>query len=370
MSVEGNSPTAQKHVAIYMRSAINDREALKAQERTCREHAQKNNWVIEEMFVRSEPGKSGMTPLENRPALQSLMRDAKRQPRPFDILIVDEVSHLSRNIADVFTIADFLAANGICLQVVSPDLNSNDPNFRLMVACCAIVAESYKNRLRNNVRNGVTGRIQMGYRAGGSCFGYRSVAVKDAAHSARVVGHKLEVRESEASTVRRIFALFTTGSSSLQIARKLSDEQVSTHRSSSSWNSTTVGRILRNPVYIGKLTWNKTSQIIHPVTGKRVKRKNPPAMWIVANAPELRIVSSELWDRAQERMKTTKGKLASQEVGQPRSEQATKSTAHEAGALEPEAQPGADSTSDHFTHAGGHFRCAKDGKISNVRICP
>jgi DNA invertase Pin-like site-specific DNA recombinase len=340
MSIEGNSPTARKRVAIYVRSAINDQEPLEAQERICREHAQNNDWVVEEGFVRSEAGKSGMRPLEDRPALQALLRDAQRQPRPFDILMADEAEHLSRNIGDVLTIADSLDANGIRLQIVNPNLDSNDPNFRLMLVSCAISEETYKERLRNHAHKGMKGRVTMGYSTGGSYFGYRSVPVTKNGHR---LGHKLEVCESEAAIVRRVFYLSYSGLNCSDVAMNLRCEEVPAPGSSKSgpprWNSKLVRRILKNPLYVGKVTWNKTSQIIHPKTGKRVKRKNPPAMWIVVNAPELRIVSSELWDRAQQRMKTTKGKLASQEVGQPQSEQATTSTSQGVGAPELEEVP-------------------------------
>jgi hypothetical protein len=55
--------------------------------------------------------------------------------------------------------------------------------------------------------------------------------------------------------------------------------------------------------YIGKTTWNKTTQLIHPVTSKVEARKNPPELWVTKDVPELRIVSDELWNRVQERLK-------------------------------------------------------------------
>ncbi len=349
MSLDGASPTAQKRVAILMRSAIVDPESLNHQEQICREYALNNDWVVG--VVRGEAGRSGVT-LEDRPALHSLMLDAKRQPRPFDILLVDEVSRLSRNVGEVFTIAECLETHGIRLQIVNPTLSSNDPNFRLMLVCSAMGEESYKERLRNQVHKSVVGRVRMGYSAGGTCFGFHTVPDAANGHRAGGEGRKLEILESEAATVRRIFDLYSTGSSFLRIARTLSDEQVPTPRSNSSWNPTTVGWILRNPVYIGKLTWNKTRQAIHPITGKRVKFRNRPEAWVHVTLPGLRVISDESWNQVQDRLKTAKRKLASQDVGQPLSEHVTVSTSPEVEVPEPEElSPRVATTSDHRTHA-------------------
>jgi hypothetical protein len=124
----------------------------------------------------------------------------------------------------------------------------------------------------------------------------------------RILGHRLQLIESEATTVRRIFNVFADGLSTSQIAAKLNGElgprdcesRIGADRTH--LNSAGVKRILRNPLYVGKLVWNRTSRTINSATGKMVTSRNPPGRWVHADVPELRIVSDELWRRVQNRM--------------------------------------------------------------------
>lgn len=356
VSPAGTSPVAQKRVAIYTRTACDaaGSTALKDQERTCREYAKRQNWIVLDAFVRSEqPGKSGLT-IDSRPVLNSFLMDGSMQPRPFDVLLAEDPSRLSRNLQNFAMIANRLHNNGIEWQVVRPE-NSNNPNAHRMFAIHEIVEKDPRENLRARVRRGLVGRVLKGFSVGGSHFGFRTAPVIDDARC-MLLGYKLEVSESEAAAVRRIFELYASGTSSSQIATMLNDEHVPPPRkvgretAGACWKSSKVDRILKDPIYSGRRVWNKTHNTIDSATGNRLKRVNPPEMQVHADVPELRIVSDQMWNRAQERLKTTKGKQASQEVGQLQSEQATVSTSHEAA-------------------AGEYFLDTKDEEVSNIRIC-
>src|SRR5262249_31370348 len=57
--------------------------------------------------------------------------------------------------------------------------------------------------------------------------------------------------------------------------------------------------ILQNELYRGKLVHNRLRMLRDPETGKRISRINPETEWVRAEAPELRIISNELWNEAQ-----------------------------------------------------------------------
>jgi hypothetical protein len=63
------------------------------------------------------------------------------------------------------------------------------------------------------------------------------------------------------------------------------------------WSPYAVRRILENPIYIGKPTWNKRTYIKDQ--GKRIQLAGKPEDLIIQDAPHLRIVPQELWDRVQ-----------------------------------------------------------------------
>ncbi|MBA4130044.1 MAG: hypothetical protein C0519_01320 [Hyphomicrobium sp.] len=61
--------------------------------------------------------------------------------------------------------------------------------------------------------------------------------------------------------------------------------------------------ILNNPVYVGRLVWNKLKYVKDPTTGKRRSRNNDKADVVEKDVPHLRIISDELWQRVKARQK-------------------------------------------------------------------
>lgn len=60
--------------------------------------------------------------------------------------------------------------------------------------------------------------------------------------------------------------------------------------------------ILHNERYRGVVVWNRTRKLRDPRTGRRVQRARPRSEWKILEAPQLRIVSDELWERVRGRL--------------------------------------------------------------------
>lgn len=74
------------------------------------------------------------------------------------------------------------------------------------------------------------------------------------------------------------------------------------------WGATTIRGhrirgtgIINNPLYRGKLVWNRQSFVKDPVTGKRQARMNPEEEWVRKDVPDLRIVDEYLWQAVKSR---------------------------------------------------------------------
>jgi site-specific DNA recombinase len=65
------------------------------------------------------------------------------------------------------------------------------------------------------------------------------------------------------------------------------------------WNKTPISRILANERYLGFQIWGQQAVEREPATGRKIMRDRPRHKWKVVERPELRIVSDELWARAQ-----------------------------------------------------------------------
>src|SRR5216684_2700290 len=88
--------------AAYARysSDLQRESSIEDQIRQCREGAESQGWVVLEDYIRFDQAISGAA-LAGRDALQSLLEDAKKKPRQFDKILVDDTSRLARNLPAV-----------------------------------------------------------------------------------------------------------------------------------------------------------------------------------------------------------------------------------------------------------------------------
>ena len=93
--------------------------------------------------------------------------------------------------------------------------------------------------------------------------------------------------------VRRIFRGYAAGRSPRTIARQLNQESKRGPQGRE-WRDTAIrGHLIRgtgvvnNPLYIGRLVWNRLTYLKEPTTGRRRSRRNPEDKWIVEEVPEL-----------------------------------------------------------------------------------
>ena len=131
----GSKRENKMKVAIYAYSAsdMSRTESIKNQIRHCKDCADNKGWIVMPDCVRSDAGFSGVT-LTSRVALSSLIADVKTNPRPFDGIIFDDTSRLSRNLGDALRIAEELEFHGVFLYFVNQQLDSRDHNFRKILA--------------------------------------------------------------------------------------------------------------------------------------------------------------------------------------------------------------------------------------------
>lgn len=121
--------------SVYARySSDLQREAsIEDQIRRCRAYAKRMGWTVLDEYVRWDEAKSVAT-LAGRSALQSLIRDAKSKPRPFDRMLIDDTSRLARNLPDCLRQID-------TLRLLRCSRNVSEPKHRLGTQFSASVAD-------------------------------------------------------------------------------------------------------------------------------------------------------------------------------------------------------------------------------------
>jgi hypothetical protein len=189
-----------------------------------------------------------------------------------------------------------------------------------------MVDSQYITRVKAKVHSAQKGLVLEGYNPGSWPWGYRAVRVAstdtpDAIGPAATKGTILEVVESEAEVIRRIFEMFADGYSMWKVCVVLNRENVPLTRTLKRgkkhgwWDRDTIKRMLHNEKYRGVNVWNQTTQREHPTTGQITKKYKLAHEHVRVLSPHLRIVSDALWDRVVERLKKLSDKQEARLLG-------------------------------------------------------
>ena len=301
--------------AAYARYSSDKQSPLSIEDqvRKCREYAEQRGWSLLDSHIYSDEAVSGAT--DDRRGLHRLLEAATNKERPFDAVLCDDTSRISRTLKDSFTIHDELRFAGVRLIFVSQGIDTESEQAEVLLATHGIVDSLYIRELAKKTRRGVEGRALTGLHTGGRCFGYRNVPIEDTSHVDQhgrptITGVRLEVRQDQAATVRRIFEMYAGGNSLQRIAKQLNTESVVSPqpqkgRISRSWCPSSIRTILRNERYHGRVIWGKTVKV-RSRSGKRIYRRTAPDKWLVREIPDQRIVPEELWTTVQARIETVK----------------------------------------------------------------
>jgi site-specific DNA recombinase len=285
-------------VAVYARysSEMQQERSIEDQFALCRDFAARRNWSVTATYAdRAISGAS----IHGRREFQRMTEDARKGR--FDVVLSADIDRLARNQADGARLFELLAFLGIPVWTVA-DGETNEMHWGLKGTMSALFLKTHALK----VRRGQAGRVRAGKIPGGLCYGYRVVRRTDAA--GELVRGEREIVETEAEVVRRIFRDTLTGLTAREIAAALNREGVPAPRGGS-WNASTINGskkrgngTLRQPLYAGRLVWNRQHFVKNPDTGKRITRVNASGELHFADVPQLRIIEEEDWHEVARRL--------------------------------------------------------------------
>lgn len=223
---------------------------------------------LDKRNVFEELGRSGLL-AENRPMFQSMCKRAGEGV--FDILIVDSVSRLARNIRQLFDVTDDFCKLGIGIIILKEHYwtfnMAHTDTLRLAVDAGLAQAESMNTAIR--VKTHMSDIAKDGQLLGGDMFGYR---LKKDYENKR--NNSLEQEPVEAYTIKQIFERYTSNDSdqaltSSSLCRFLIDKKMRTFKGDLNWTPSKVIRILENTKYMGYQLSGK-SEVIDTVRKRKV----------------------------------------------------------------------------------------------------
>lgn len=183
-----------------------------------------------------DEGISGTMELADRPGLGAAV--AAIEDGTGDTLLVYRLDRLARDLVLQETVIDRVnQAGGQLVSVSEPDLNGQDFT-RVMVRQILGAIAQYERMV-------ILARMAAGRKAKASRGGY---AFGAPGFGWRAVGRQLETDEEEQATMARILQLRADGWSLRQIGAKLEEEGRRTKRGGTSWDPSTIRRLLGRSV--------------------------------------------------------------------------------------------------------------------------
>lgn len=211
-----------------------------------------------------------------RPALKRLLTDIADEA--VDVIVVYKIDRLSRSLLDFFRMVEVFENQGVSFVSVTEQFNTTDSSGRLMLGILMSFAQYEREIAGERIRD----KVAAAKRRGKWCGGPPPLGYDVDRENKRLV-----INESEAQLVRRIFRRFVQTGSTLQVARELNADGLTTkawttnkgnHRTGHPWSVGHLYRHFKNRLYLGEVQHNDNT---YPGEHEA-------------------IVDRALWDRAQE----------------------------------------------------------------------
>lgn len=193
----------------------------------------RSDWEFVGMY--SDEGISG-TNTKHREGFNSMVEDALAGK--IDLIITKSVSRFARNTVDSLTTVRKLKEKGIEIYFEKENIWTLDAKGELLITIMSSLAQEESRSISENSTWGRRKRFAEG---------------KTSCAFSRFLGYDKDyiVNEEEAKIIRRIFALYIKGLSTMKIADLFNAEGVRTPSGKGKWSGNTVLGILKNEKYKG-----------------------------------------------------------------------------------------------------------------------
>ncbi|WP_167353650.1 recombinase family protein [Thermoanaerobacter thermohydrosulfuricus] len=248
---------------------------------------------------------------KERDVLQRIKLDAENHE--FDILLVYMFDRLGRRDEETPFIIEYFTKLGIEVwSTVEGKQEFNDHVDKLInyIRFWQASGESQKISVRVDTKH--RQMVEEGlFRGGNPPYGYKLVKSGLKGKKGNEL-HKLAIDEDEAKMVRLIFDLaYREGFGTLKIAEYLNEHKI-LRKNNTTWTHNSVRHLLRNPIYIGYMTYGKTTQI----NGSTITQDKDK--WVFSkHIPELQIVPENVWKKVQELLDSRSPKNSKQNTPSP-----------------------------------------------------
>lgn len=202
------------------------------------------NWDVLDKYI--DEGITG-TQAKKRPAFLQMIEDAKAGK--FDLIVTREVCRFARNTVDTLVTTRMLKNIGVEVYFVEDNIWTMDGDGELRLTIMATLAQEESRKVSERVKAG-----QHISREQGVVYGSGNILGYD-----RSVGETYTINEEQAETVRLIYDMYRVqGLGMARIANELNKMGRINASGIVKWSQSNVGRVLRNPTYMGYQAYGKS----------------------------------------------------------------------------------------------------------------
>lgn len=221
-----------------------------------------NDDSIEYVGLYTDEGISGKS-MRNRRGLNALLDKVRR--KEIDRVYTKSISRFARNYTETLEVIRELRDIGVPIIFEKENINTLDPKCGLMLTVFSSLAEQELISMSKNQKWAKRNKFAKGGVEYGRLYGYD------------LIDGKLNVNETEAKGVRRIFELYLGGVGMTKIAQILDNEGYKTKMGLGAWSYVSVRGILTNEKYIGDSLLQKS---IYNLKSRKVNTGELPQYYV------------------------------------------------------------------------------------------
>lgn len=282
-----NMEEKKLRAVFYARVSTEEEEQLNAIEKQIEENRDViriKGWILVDEYI--DKGITG-TQAKKRNEYIRMLDDIKKDK--FDIIVVKDQSRLQRNTMDWYIFLNEIVQNQKKLYLYLEN-TFFDPKDKFIFGIKAMMAEEYSRDLSKKGNAAKRRRQEKG-----------KPIITNRTWGFQNINGEILIDEEEAKLVTQIYRLFADGFGGRVVARILRDEGVR-NRNGKTLSENTIREIVKNPLYKGIAVMNKEH---FDFEAKKII-KNPESEWIYREGIVPRIVSEDLWEKANAQINSRK----------------------------------------------------------------
>lgn len=283
-----------KSYALYLRKSRSDpedeslEETLEKHKEILLKFSKVHNFTISKIYFEVVSGDG----LFVRPEMIRLLNDIEKDT--YTAVICMDIDRLGRvDTKDRGIIIETLKEHNCRIITPQKTYDLNDEIDEFSTEMQMLFARQELKKITKRLRTGIMKTAEDGYHVGEPPYGYRRTYIDKKP--------TLKIHEEEAQVVRMIFDMYVNQHiGSHTIADRLNALGYSP-RKADVFSRNSVRWILSNPIYIGKIMYNRKKRIKKKYpTDKSHYTINPKKDWIVSKGIHPAIISEELFKKAQQ----------------------------------------------------------------------